>query len=99
MFGVTQLCPICSTPIEPSPRYPRRLCSACAFRVKSKDGRPLKFLNECMSGGYAAEYADTGDPYDSHECFVDGIECYADEARFGGIVLETVFKPHLSKDL
>ena len=52
-----------------------------------------------MSGGYAAEYADTGDPYESHECFVDGIECYADEARFGGIVIETVFKPHLSKDL
>jgi len=44
-----------------------------------------------MSGGYAAEYADTGDPYDSHECFVDRIECYADEARFGGIIIQPIF--------
>jgi hypothetical protein len=44
-----------------------------------------------MSGGYSAEYADTGDPYESHECFVDGIACYADETRFGGIVIEPVF--------
>jgi len=91
MFGVTQTCPICSNPVEPSARYPRYLCSACAFRAKSKDGRSLKFLNECMSGGYSAEYADTGDPYESHECFVDGIACYADETRFGGIVIEPVF--------
>jgi hypothetical protein len=43
-----------------------------------------------MSGGFAARYADTGEEYASHECFVDGIKCHADEARFGGIVIAAV---------
>ena len=31
---------------------------------------------------------DTGDSYDSHDCWIDGVACRADEARFGGIVIE-----------
>jgi hypothetical protein len=34
-------------------------------------------------------YADTQQPYDGgHDCWIDGIRCYADEHRFGGIVIE-----------
>jgi hypothetical protein len=56
----------------------------------SPDGRPLTFGNESMSGGFVAHYADGGAPYASHECLIDGIRCYADEARFGGIVIQVV---------
>jgi len=41
-----------------------------------------------MTGGFIAEYEDTGESYPSHECYVDGIPCYADEGRFGGIVIQ-----------
>ena len=85
----TQLCPICSTAVEPSSRYPRYVCRNCASRVKSKDGRPLAFFNESLSGGFAAKYIDTEESYPGHECYIDGIECDADEARFGGIVIQT----------
>ncbi len=35
-------------------------------------------------------YADTGEARDSHLCFVDGVKCRADEARFGGIIIQPV---------
>ena len=85
-----QFCPICSNPIDSAPRYPRCVCSECAGKAASQDGRALKFYNLSLSGGFGASYADTGEPYDSHDCFIDGIKCRADEARFGGIVIEVV---------
>jgi hypothetical protein len=58
--------------------------------VSNIDGRKLRFFNLDFSGGFGASYADTGEPYDSHQCYVEGIECRADEARFGGIVIEAI---------
>jgi hypothetical protein len=81
-------CPICGADVAENPRYPRRLCAACAARAVSEDGRPLVFANADMSGGFEARYADTGARRDSAVCFVDGVRCRAGEARFGGIVIE-----------
>ena len=86
----THRCPICQTEIPPVPRYPAYVCEHCATRATSPDGRPLAFGNESLWGGYLARFADTGEPYDSHECYIDGIPCRADEARFGGIVIQVV---------
>lgn len=86
---MSHACPICGTSLEPQSRYPRYVCQACASRASSANGRLLTFSNEGLSGGYVASYADTGEPYDSHDCWIDGIACRADEARFGGIVIET----------
>lgn len=73
-----------------NPRYPRAVCPDCAARAASADGRRLTFGNVSLSGGFAAVYADSGEPYPGHECFIDGVRCHADEARFGGIVVEVV---------
>ncbi len=86
---MSQACPICGTLLEPQHRYPRYVCGTCASRAGSADGRPLTFSNEGLDGGYVASYTDTGDSYDSHDCWIDGVACHADEARFGGIVIET----------
>jgi len=90
MSSNTQTCPICHQSVPPFARYPRYLCLECASRAKSKDGRLLKFSNIDTSGGYIAEYADTGESYPSHECYVDGIPCHADEGHFGGIVIQPI---------
>jgi hypothetical protein len=50
----------------------------------------LRFSNEDASGRFDAEYADTGEPYLGHEYLVNGVKCYADKARFGGIVIEAM---------
>lgn len=81
-------CPICNKELRTFARYPNYLCPQCAAKAKDKDGRELVFGNISMSGGFLAVYKDTNDTYDSHLCYVDGIECFADEARFGGIVIE-----------
>ena len=85
-----QTCPICSRPVARSERYPRYVCQTCAARAKSRDGRPLAFYNEGLSGGFVERYADDDTPYEGYECFIDGIRCHADEARFGGIVIQVL---------
>ena len=82
------LCPICDTSLSPNPRYPRYVCHACVDRAVAPNGRALLFSNISASGGYSAKYADNGAEYLSHECIIGGVRCRADEARFGGIVVE-----------
>ena len=41
-----------------------------------------------MSGGFRATVADTEADYPSHICYIEGKKCWADEARFGGIVIQ-----------
>lgn len=83
-----QHCPICRIELPPSPRYPRYVCAPCAARATDEHGRLLSFFNESFSGGFIATYSDTGEVRNSHICVIDGLQCWADEARFGGIVIQ-----------
>ena len=87
-----QYCPICCISVQPSERYPHCLCEECAARAVDVTGRALAFFNLSFSGGYGAQFADTKEAYDSHICYIDGVKCYADEAHFGGIVIQPVEK-------
>lgn len=88
----TQTCPICKTTVTPSSRYPKYVCNDCYERASNITGRKLAFYNVSISGGYIAYYADSDnkEEYKSYDCYIDGIKCRADEARFGGIVIEVV---------
>jgi hypothetical protein len=88
-------CPICDVELQPIPRYSKYVCPQCSNRAKSEDGRPLEFFNQSMSDGYMARYADSNEEYASHKCFIDDTECYADEAKFGGILIEVGHEPSL----
>ncbi|HXD11946.1 MAG TPA: hypothetical protein VN653_17900 [Anaerolineales bacterium] len=90
MSHTIQVCPICKTSVQPFERYPRYLFLECSSRARSKDGPSLKFSNIDMTGGFMAVYTDTGESHASHECYVDGILCHADEHRFSGIVIQPV---------
>lgn len=81
-------CPICSASLDPVPRYPCYVWGDCASKAVAADGRQLQFSNVDFSGGFEASYADTDETYASHACWIDGIPCHADEAHFGGIVIE-----------
>lgn len=87
-----QNCPICGDEVGWNERYPDYLCGSCSSRTRSADGRPLMFGNLSINGGFVALYSDTMESYPSHACFVDEVECYADEARFGGIVIRPAKK-------
>jgi hypothetical protein len=83
-----QQCPICHFSVHPSTRYPRALCGLCMFEATDEHGRRLSFFNVDMTGGFRAVYADSGEEREGHVCYVRGVRCWADEARFGGIVIE-----------
>lgn len=83
-----QACPICHAAVEPSDRYPalpvpslqrpRHRCVGACARVSNTDTA-------------AASRRTTQIPAnrrDGHNCQVDGVPCRADEARFGGIVVQ-----------
>jgi hypothetical protein len=83
-----QHCPACGDDVPSNSRYPRYLCRTCAASVTSSDGRLLRFSNTNACGGFVAHFADTGEEHRSHLCMVNGLVCWADEARFGGTVIE-----------
>tara|TARA_R110002050_G_scaffold300534_1_gene470365 strand:+ start:251 stop:979 length:729 start_codon:yes stop_codon:yes gene_type:complete len=81
-------CPICKTDLQPSTKYPNYVCSDCVNKASDKQGQPLSFGNIDMGGGFEAFYTETNKKHDSHICYIEGIECFADEEKFGGIVIE-----------
>jgi hypothetical protein len=82
-----QTCPFCGAEIFANPRYPVRLCRACIARAESADGRPLRFSNLSVGGGFIAHYVDSGAEHPGHDCYVDGKLCRADEEYMGSIVV------------
>lgn len=91
-----QRCPICAVCVNLNPHYTRYLCRECAPKAASPDGSRLRFANISISGGFIAHYSDTGERYPSHVCVVEDVECHADEAYFGGIVIQTMTAAKLS---
>jgi len=89
METLKQYCPICNTEIKFNPRYKNYVCYDCSEKASDKNGRKLIFGNEDMFGGCCAMYEDTKEDYNSSICDIEGIECTASEAKFGGIVIET----------
>ena len=88
-----QECPICLARVPVSERYPHYVCDSCCMRAQDEQGRPLTFSNVSFSGGFAALYRDTHEESDSHICYIDGVQCWADEAHMGGIVIRTFDDP------
>lgn len=99
--ATVQKCPICGKglPRDLNLRYPKRLCGACMAQASSKGGRLVEFSNVAgvkekkarliiLVGGVHGTYVDSGRPYRSTICFVNGIKCTVKEAHFGGIVIE-----------
>jgi len=94
-------CPIClETLTHFCPRYPKAICSKCAdSNIKDNDGNLVSFHNIYISGGFISKHTINNNYNNSvivekkeHECWVnngiENIKCYADEARFGGIVIQ-----------
>ena len=81
-------CPTCGAPTTVTERYPRRICEACVHEAVDEEGHAVSFANVDMSGGFIARRSDGSPPARPHVCVVRGVVCHADEARFGGIVIE-----------
>jgi hypothetical protein len=81
-------CPICCNEQEYYQRYPNYICKRCSLKATDKQGRDVKFHNVGIHGGCVGSYLDNNQPYEHQNCFIEGMECYAEEAYMGGIVYQ-----------
>jgi hypothetical protein len=85
-------CPVCGVEQPALSRYPDYLCRECVSRASTEDGRRLVLVNTGPAGGFAARYADDQQLCEeatvTHVVYVDGVRCWADEGRVGGIVVQ-----------
>jgi hypothetical protein len=79
-------CPICEKEMLDSERYPNMICNECVELALTKDGENIKFYNKDHNGGFISIV--NNNQCEIHECYINNHKCYADEARFGGIVVQ-----------
>lgn len=92
-------CPICRTRMNFSARYPRAVCNTCKRKTKTGDGRKIIFHNIDAQGGFIS-YINPGagqQPIvgEEHSCYINSCLCRADEARFGGIVVQVIIRNNI----
>ena len=79
-------CPICDKNMMYLERYPKMICQECIELTVNKNGESIKFYNIDHTGRFVSMVNDIKG--EEHECYINNIKCRADEARFGGIVVE-----------
>ena len=88
-------CPICKSPTMLNPRYKDYVCGTCVGSgTYTKDNRRIDFYNIDPSGGFKSVIEGENEHGSEHECYIyqqgDKYHCYAEEARFGGIVVRLI---------
>ncbi|WP_335093662.1 hypothetical protein [Nostoc sp.] len=92
-------CPVCSLPVKHFMRYPHEVCNDCYGKACDDQGRKLDFYTcsrkegseeNVFKIGFGATVIESNEEYDSNICYINGVKCWADEARFGGIVIEAM---------
>ena len=79
-------CPICDKNMLSFERYPNMICDECVELAVNKNGDSIKFYNIDHTGGFISIVNDIKG--EEHECYINNHKCHANEARFGGIVVE-----------
>jgi hypothetical protein len=94
--GIKQWCSNCYKEVSYQARYPKYICSDCASKDKyDRNKNLLEFSNLGFSGGFKITYKDSNgnmireDATQEYcECLIDDKPFFAQEARFGGIVIQ-----------
>jgi hypothetical protein len=91
-----QWCANCYKEVYYQGRYPKYICRDCASKeILDKDGNLLNFSNLGFTGGFKiirknrdGQIIEQDDTQQFCNCIIDGKEFFAQEARFGGIVIQ-----------
>jgi hypothetical protein len=88
-------CPICLDIMNNfTLRYPKMICQKCSNgetgKIIDSFGNEVSFGNIDISGGFTSYHKINNEivKKEEHICLINNIKCYADEARFGGIVIQ-----------
>lgn len=91
-----QWCANCYQEVQFQGRYPKYICEKCASKeTTDREGNLLVFSNVGFSGGFKiirknknGHILEENDTEQFCDCIIDGKEFFAQEARFGGIVIQ-----------
>ena len=86
-----QYCANCKKSVFNNARYPKYICGDCTELITDKEGRKIEFYNtELLGHGCQGYYIGTEqkEKYESNIGYVNKKEIYAEEAHFGGIVIQ-----------
>jgi hypothetical protein len=83
-------CPICSSETMFSQRYPLAVCHKCSNKTATINGDSMSYYNTSPFGGFEGINEKTKIKTTDSLCYIDGHKCYAQEARFGGIVVQLI---------
>ena len=85
----SQKCPICNSEGHYVPRYRNYVCGNCidTYGTYTKAGQKISFGNIDYWGGFKSKIEGEDNYGSVHECYINNLQCYADEAKFGGIVI------------
>lgn len=88
----TRPCPCCKKLTEICHRHPKYICRECVntYPILNKDGEEVVFSNIDWTGGFVSRVKNSTVCQEDHICYINGIKCWADEYRFGGIVIEAI---------
>jgi len=82
-------CPICKEPEKMLLRYQNMVCSNClqtGIWANKEQTQQIQFTNNELNGGFSSII--NNNCIKQHTCYIRGKECYADEAKFGGIIIQ-----------
>lgn len=86
-----EMCPVCGGEGRGSISYPAAICRDCEARLVDWAGQPVDVTSTSFLGtGIQVSNGEDVVVDDDTPIFVDGIECWAREARFGGVVVQPV---------
>lgn len=90
MENKTQECPLCKEEVTEVARYPTYVCGTCidTHGTKTIDEKKMEFYNIDYWGGFKSLVEGEVSTVPQHICYINKVKCYADEARFGGIVIQ-----------
>ncbi len=91
-----QWCSNCYEEVYFQGRYPKYICGNCSNKeITDKNGNLLEFSNLGFSGGFKiikknreGVIIEENEDEEFCDCLIDGKEFFAEEARFGGIVIQ-----------
>lgn len=87
-------CPLCSEIMTYfTSRYPKMICINCAnSKILDNSGNEVAFYNADFHGGFISIHNINNEQItkEEHICFINNVKCFANEARFGGIVIQKV---------
>jgi len=89
--GERVLCAICKGNIIYHERYPKAICKEHYDECYDNDKNLVYYTNKDEFGGFMSHHKIGKQMVhkEDHECVIRGIPCYANESRFGGIVIQT----------